>query len=164
LIQAEPAVSREIMTIFTAQLALQGPVRVLDGGNRFDAYPLARLIRRHTSELEETLQRIQVARAFTCYQMLALLAQTAEAPVPTLVLDLLATFLDENVALLERRYLLRQVVDHLVRLRGQAPIAISVSPLSPEQPRDLLEMLVEISDRILRYEKPLPPAEQLRLF
>ncbi|MFN2198336.1 MAG: hypothetical protein ACK2UW_19610 [Anaerolineales bacterium] len=164
LILAEPVVAREAATLFTAQLALQGPVRVLDGGNRFAAYPLARLVRRYTTELEAVLARVQVARAFTCYQMLALLAQTAELPAPTIVLELLSTFLDESVALIERRYLLRQAVDHLLRLRRQAPLAVTNPPLSAGQPKDLLDMLVEVADRIVRFEGPPPPAAQLRLF
>lgn len=164
LILAPPALGREIATTFIAQLALQGTVRVLDGGNRFAAYPLARAARRLTTNLDEVLGRVQVARAFTCYQMLALLDQTADTAVPTLVLELLATFLDESVPLIERRYLMRQAVDHLLRLRSQAPVAVTNPPLEAGQPKDLLDQLVEVADRIMHFEGPLPPAEQLRLF
>lgn len=164
LITAPPKISREMMTAFTAQLALQGPVRVLDGGNQFAAYPLARLVRRYTAEITTILGRVQVARAFTCYQMLALLAQTADLPESTLILDLLSTFLDENVPLIERRYLLRQAVDHLLRLRNHAPVAISSPLLGPDQPADMLGMLIDAADHIWRFEEPQPPVEQLRLF
>ncbi len=96
--------------------------------------------------------------------MLGLLAESAELPAPTLVLDLIATFLDENVALIERRYLLRQAIDHLLRLSRQAPVAVSSQLLSPDQPRDLLEMLLEVSDRIVHFEDPRPLSSQLPLF
>lgn len=164
LILAPPALGREIATIFIAQLALQGPVRVLDGGNRFAAYPLARAVRRLTPNLDEVLGRVQVARAFTCYQMLALLDQTADTVVPTLALELLATFLDESVPLIERRHLMRLAVDHLLRLRSQTPVAVTNPPLEAGQPKDLLDQLIEVADRIMRFEGPLPPVEQLRLF
>jgi hypothetical protein len=75
-----------------ARLALNGPVRVLDGGNRFNVYPVAQAVRRLTPRLEETLSHMSLSRAFTCYQMLTLLEETPADPVPTLVLDLLSTF------------------------------------------------------------------------
>ena len=164
LVLAPSQLSRQVMTFFTAELALGGAVRVLDGGNSFAAYPLARLLRSQTPDLDVVLERVRIARAFTCYQMLGLLAESAELPAPTLVLDLIATFLDENVALIERRYLLRQAVDHLLRLSRQAPVAVSNQLLSPDQPRDLLEMLLEVSDRIVHFEDPRPPSSQLPLF
>ncbi|MCP4418015.1 MAG: hypothetical protein GY805_15440, partial [Chloroflexi bacterium] len=82
------------MLELSAVLALRGSVRVLDGGNSYDALYVARYIRRHTVRLDEALKRISVARAFTCYQMVTLLQQTAVFPSPTLVLDLLTTFGD----------------------------------------------------------------------
>lgn len=164
LVLAPSPLSRQVMTYFTAQLALSGEVRVLDGGNSFAAYPLARLLRSQASDLDELLERVHIARAFTCYQMLGLLAESAELPSPTLVLDLIATFLDENVALIERRHLFRQAIDHLLRLRSQSPVAVSSQMLAPDQPQDLLEMLLEVSDRIVHFENPPPPASQLPLF
>ncbi len=53
------------LTRLTAQLAVQGAVRVLDGGNVFQAFPIARLVRSRTADLDAALDRIQVARAFT---------------------------------------------------------------------------------------------------
>ncbi|MCP4418017.1 MAG: hypothetical protein GY805_15450, partial [Chloroflexi bacterium] len=85
---------RTQMLELSAVLALRGSVRVLDGGNSYDALYVARYIRRHTVQMDETLKRISVARAFTCYQMVTLLQQTAVFPSPTLVLDLLTTFGD----------------------------------------------------------------------
>jgi hypothetical protein len=48
---------------------------------------------------------VRLSRAFTCYQMLALLAETPAGGPPTLVLDLLDTFYDESVPLHESRRL-----------------------------------------------------------
>ena len=62
--------------MITAQLALRGEVTVLDGGNRFQAYPVAHLIRRQTPDVRAAAERLFIRRAFTCYQMLALLENT----------------------------------------------------------------------------------------
>ncbi len=71
-----------------ARLALLHPVRVIVGGNRFDVHQLARIIRRHTVRLDETLERIQQARPFTCFQALTLLAETPST-MPLVALDIL---------------------------------------------------------------------------
>src|SRR5512146_145933 len=53
-----------------AQLALQGPLLVLDGGNTFQGYALARaLYRRSPAAAACALQRVLLSRVFTCYQM-----------------------------------------------------------------------------------------------
>jgi hypothetical protein len=103
-----PHAGMPLMVETAARLALNGSVRVLDGGNRFNVYPVAQAVRRITPRLEETLSHISLSRAFTCYQMLTLLEETTAQPVATLVLDLLSTFLDENVTLVESRRLLHR--------------------------------------------------------
>src|SRR5512143_1050211 len=72
-----------------ARLAQQAPLRVLDGGNCFNAYVVAVALRQQTQDVEAALERIRVSRAFTCYQMVTLLDETpsAETPMATLVLD-----------------------------------------------------------------------------
>ena len=65
------------MLDLAAQLAAHGPLRVLDGGNQFNVYPVARAIRRQTPDLNAALQRIVLSRAFTCYQMVVMLDEAA---------------------------------------------------------------------------------------
>ena len=124
-----PFAARTAMLDLAAQLAAHGPLRVLDGGNQFNVYPVARAIRRQTSDLNVSLQRIVLSRAFTCYQMVVMLDETAAAPfpIPTLALDLLATFYDENVALVESQRLLRGCISRLQQASQQAPVIVSVS-------------------------------------
>ena len=140
-----------MMLELSAQLALCGPVRVLDGGNSYNALYVSRYIRRHTVQLNETLNRIAVARAFTCYQVITLLAETAASSHPTLVLDLLATFYDENIELREAHRLLRDVVSQLHRLRRLAPVIVSLRPPPPQQPERaaLSRPLEKIADHLL---------------
>jgi hypothetical protein len=157
-----------------ASLAQQAPLRVLDGGNCFNAYVVAVALRRQTHKVEAALERIRVSRAFTCYQMVTLLDETPATPDATLVLDLLATFRDENVPLAERRRLLEGCLERLKCLAAAAPLLVSVSPDSgppmsgingrqPRQPDDgLLARLEQAADQIWRCEVPAPVV-QLRL-
>lgn len=150
-----PRAGCEPMLELTAALALQGPVRILDGGNSFNVYRVARQIRRRTSRLTETLNRISVARAFTCYQVVTLFEETAVAPFPHLALDLLATFYDENISLAESCRLLQLVAVHLQRLRQHAPVIISLHP--PHQPERalLVQLLMDIADHVSITEPPI---------
>lgn len=145
-----------------ARLALRGSLRVLDGGNRFNAYKVALALRQHTIEVGAVLEQIHVARAFTCYQVVTLLTQTPAIPRPTLVLDMLATFRDESVSLEERRRLLRNCLDQLRRLARGAPLLVSAIPQGA-QSDELLVMLEEAADQIWRFGSPAPPLP-LRLF
>jgi len=106
------------------RLAERGPLTVLDGGNRFNAYLVARGARGRS----ELLERITVSRAFTCYQMLSLLETTLSLPAPILVLDLLNTFYDESVRVHERHRLLESCITHLDRLSRPAGGAVTVHP------------------------------------
>ena len=128
LVLAARPVGRTLMNTFAARLALAGLLRVLDGGNAFDALLIARQVRRRTATLETVLGRLQVARAFTCYQMVAMLAQQPASGHPLLVLDLLATFCDESVPVAERARLLDQALVDLRRLSAAAPTAVSAVP------------------------------------
>lgn len=152
-----PRAERLQMLELSAVLALRGTVRVLDGGNSYNALYVARYIRRHTVQLTETLNRISVARAFTCYQMVTLLQETAASasstplsrsvqavsPAPTLVLDLLATFGDESIDLGESIRLLRLAIVQLQRLCRLAPVVVSIRPFpSHQSDRTILTELI----------------------
>jgi len=137
-------------------------VRVLDGGNRFDAYRVARAARGRP----EVLNRITISRAFTCYQVRSLLESTSATPVPFVVLDLLNTFYDESVQVGERKRLLRACVMHLERLAGAAGGVVSVHPPRVASPGaiELLEML-QTSTVDTYFIQPVTSApEPMRLF
>lgn len=119
------------MLELAARLAVLGSIRVLDGGNQFNPLPVARTIRSLTLELEPALAGIRISRAFTCYQVLALLEQEPAQARPVLVLDLLATFYDESVPLPEAGRLLRACLVHLRRLSAGAPVVVSARPPKP---------------------------------
>ena len=141
LVLASHHAQRQMMTLLTARLALTGRVRLVDAGNCFDGYGLARQLRQDTSFWQKALERVSVARAFTCYQVETLLTESVSDFSPVLVLNLLDTFYDENVNLQERLRLLKVSLGELRRLHRTASVAVSTCIPTPDQPLELLEML-----------------------
>lgn len=166
LVLVAPHAAAQTMINLAAHLALRGPLRVLDGGNRFNAFLAARYLRSTGApDLELTLEKIQVARAFTCYQMTVMLEQTPPDPLPTLVIDLLDTFYDESAPLPERRRLAYRCAQRLKVLGKHAPVLVSLRPLPPGQadPTGLQSIIQKTADLLWQQELPQPPAP-LKLF
>lgn len=166
-----------------ARLAVSAPLRVLDGGNCFNAYIVAQTLRpallaQQAQDVEAALGRIHVSRAFTCYQMMTLLDETPTAAIPaaTVVLDLLATFRDETVPMAERQRLLGHCLERLERLAAAAPMLVSASPdggppmSRPHGQRqspagdELLVRLEKAADQVWRFGSAPPAMVQLRLW
>jgi hypothetical protein len=160
LLVIAPHAGGAIMWELIARLACRGAVRLLDGGNRFDVYrcnlAVGHALGGQTGDLPAVLERIRLARAFTCYQLVALLKDTPTEPVPTLVLDLLSTFYDENVSTVESLRLLQDCLAHLQRLNRLAPVAISVRPGPPESRPELLEALLGVAGQVWTLEPNVP--------
>lgn len=152
---------REASLQFIAELAQTGPVRVLDGGNRFDVLGLNRELRRRDLPLYAALERVQVARAFTCYQMTTLLEGHPQSRVPALVLNLLTTFQDENASLAERPRLLEICLHNLRRWARHTAVLTILHPQPSEEP--FLIRVREAADQVWVFEHH-PPAAQLTLF
>jgi hypothetical protein len=146
------------------RLAERSPLTVLDGGNRFNAYLVARGARGQT----ELLERITVSRAFTCYQMLTLLESTPSVPPRLiLVLDMLNTFYDESVRVHERRRLLTGCIAHLDRISRPAGGAVTVHPPAVPSPEaiEFVRMLEShAADMRLPLLEPAPALPPPRLF
>ena len=145
------------------RLAERSPLTVLDGGNRFNAYLVARGARGQA----ELLERITVSRAFTCYQMLSLLESTPSLPKPILALDLLNTFYDESVRVHERHRLLTSCIAHLDRLSQPAGGAVTVHPPAVPSPEaiEFVRMLeTHATDMFLPEQHLALPLAQPRLF
>lgn len=166
LVLLAPHAAGEIMLTITAHLAQRTALRVMDGGNRFNAYKVARALRGLGVEaLDQALARVHVARAFTCYQMVALLEQASPQAAPTLVIDLLNTFYDESVPLAERRRLLEGCLGHLRRLSEQAAVVVSLRPPRPPEvdATGMQQRVQSCADQVWFQEEVLP-VQQPRLF
>ena len=147
-----------------AYLALRGKLLILDCGNRANPLPLVRELRRLTCDPVQALGNIRMARAFTCYQVVALLEQAGSSPIqqPVLIFDMLASFYDESVPYAEGRRLLEQSLRCMTRLHRSAPLLVSARPPLADFPerRAFLEMLCHISDRYWIEETPQAPLPQ----
>ncbi len=159
-----PGAERLHMLELSAVLAQRGSVRVLDGGNSYNALYVARYIRRYTVQLEAALNRITIARAFTCYQMVTLLQETAVSHTPTLVLDLLSTFGDESIDLGESVRLLRLALVQLQHLCRLAPVIVSLQPLRQSERTVLTEMVLNAATHRFVREPPETAVAQPSLF
>lgn len=156
------ALSERMLQLISA-LALRQTVTVLDCGNRSNMYTVAKLIRPYTSDPVSVMNNIRLSRAFTCYQVLAMIQATAKNPPrePLVLLDLLATFLDEDVELKDSQRLLSHSLDLLESMSHFAPVVISTRqvPAIAENRTILLEQLKESVE--VCWEEPLPlPADQ----
>lgn len=164
LIHPNPGASHLLLDL-AASLCQHGALSVLDGGNCFNIYTVAQALRRRGANVWLALGHIQVARAFTCYQMAALVCQASteasnhEMTTPLMVLDFLNTFQDENVSLGERKRLLRSCLPALRQRCQAAPILVSIRKEVPE----FMEMLAEAADDIWRVEAPPQPPIQMTL-
>jgi hypothetical protein len=140
-----------------ARLAIQGPLYVLDGGNTFQGYPLARILRRYTPDIAGVMQHVLLSRAFTCYQMAALCTEEEFAPHPILVLDFLATFYDQGVRVAERRRLLKICLRRLAILSQRVPVVVWVRQRAaiPEEAVGFLDIVQAAAGQTWRPERPL---------
>lgn len=159
-----PSAAREPISHLVAELALQGSVTVLDGGNRVQPYRVAQLLRQKTADVNSATKRIFIRRAFTCYQMLALLENTPSLRQPYIILDLLATFYDDHVPAHEARRLLDCCLRQVERLGQFAPVVVTIAPPLAAERAFLVEQVCARADRLLVPEVSVPVETQPPLF
>lgn len=156
--------AREPVSVLIAELALLGPLTVLDGGNRFQPYRVAHLLRQKIVSVDQVARQVFVRRAFTCYQMQTLLDGTPSLRQPYIVHDLLATFYDEQVPVHEARRLLEACLRQVDRLVQFAPVLVTLAPPLLLERTFLVEMIYARAQHVLIETNPVQPASQLALF
>lgn len=144
-----------------ARLSLSGPLRVIDAGGLFDVCALARSVRLRTDSptaVRQAVQSIRLTRAASCQQLLTALAGLPAAPLPTLVLDLLAPFYAATAAYTENTRLLSSCLAHLQRLSRAGPVVVTgQAPFVPDQPHlALLRALRSAAACVLEVRRELP--------
>ncbi|MCQ3935733.1 MAG: hypothetical protein DPW18_01675 [Chloroflexi bacterium] len=159
-----PHAGREESMALIAELALRGAVTVLDGGNRFMPYRVAQLLRRNTVDLASVSKRVFLRRAFTCYEMNSLLADTPAFPQPYIVLDLLHTFYDDHVPIGESNRLLISCLGQIHRLGLSAPVVVTLAPPLAEERAFLIEQVCAGADQLFTPGADVPRSSQLSLF
>lgn len=151
-----------------ARLAVQGPLYVLDAGNTFQGYYLARALRRYSSDIATPMQRVMLSRAFTCYQIAAQLEETISDTQPILLLDFLSTFYDQGVRTADRRRLLNTCLRRLQSLSRRVPLAMWIRQRTviPQEALSFLGTVQAAADVVWYPPKrpALPVMQQAALF
>lgn len=136
-----------------AIMALRGPLNIIDGGNHFNAYRLAKAIRARGVDPTPVLKQVYISRSFTCHQLAACLASVSLHSSPLIVLDFLATFQDENVPLAERKRLFLTCKTRSIQVARHHPTLITVKTNQVE----FFESLLEETSQVFQAEyKPSP--------
>ncbi|OGP65310.1 MAG: hypothetical protein A2169_02360 [Deltaproteobacteria bacterium RBG_13_47_9] len=133
---------------------------LLDGANRFDPYMVSTFSRRALIPPEKLLKKIQIARAFTCYQMAILIgeklplflereAMRFQTRKPwVILLGPVTPFLDEDVPEREVRPLFERSLKKMEEMAlGGVPFLLFQPPLSSNSKRvDLMRRLIQFSN------------------
>jgi hypothetical protein len=126
-----------------AQLPVQlgglgSSVVFVDGGNTFQLYHIARLARLHRLDPKQTLERIYISRAFTAYQMTALILEKLKETIKqydaklAIISDIAGFFLDKDIAETEARRVYSQVTAYLQKFAKENQVMI-VATYPPHQ-------------------------------
>ncbi|MBI5933865.1 MAG: hypothetical protein HY867_09170 [Chloroflexi bacterium] len=164
IVLCAPHAARDESARLAAELALRGAVTMLDGGNRFLPYRVVHLLRRKTVNVAAASNRLFVRRAFTCYEMNSLLADTPALHQPCLIFDLLNTFFDDHVPIHETDRLLKSCLGQIHRLRLSAPVVVTIAPPLVEERAFLIEQVCASADHLLHLAPPISPICQPPLF
>lgn len=113
------------------------PIALVDGSNRFDLYYITEFARRVAGgrvQPGQLLERIFISRAFTCYQMEAVITdrlpefvEKRRVPV-AIIFGLLDTFYDEQAPLFEVKAGLQRVIAGLQKLK-RAHVSVLLASL-----------------------------------
>ena len=147
-------------------LALNGYMNLIDGGNLFDGYRLARMIRKQTPYVHQVLDNISLSRSFTCHQLPTLSSELPANGTPLVVFGLFSTFLDESVPFSQRRRPLNKSLSELQRINVKSPVALWVRlrHIPSGEDEQLLPLVQKIAQDIWQLENPRPLSPQFSLF
>jgi len=134
-------------------------VIVLDGANRFDPYKVSSFARGAFIPPETLLRSIRIARAFTCYQMAALigeklpplLEETSRKPW-VILLGPITTFLDEDVPDKEIGLLFERTLGKMEGMASRGNPFLLFQPFIPSRSKRgyLMRRLFRFSDLVWR--------------
>jgi len=115
---------------------LNSRVVYIDGGNTFDPYAISAIAQQYGLEPKCVLEKILISRAFTAYQLTALVFEKLEEALKryrsklVIVSDITGLFLDRDVPKIESRDVFMKMIRHLLDLasRRRAVIVASYFP------------------------------------
>jgi hypothetical protein len=110
----------------------------VDGGNTFQLHHVARLARLHGLDPKQTSARIYISRAFTAYQMTALVLEKLRETIRrydaklVVISDIAGFFLDKDIAETEARRVYSQVTAYLANFAKENQVML-VATYPPHQ-------------------------------
>lgn len=135
MIAGDASIHRLLLASLLLRLPRTIPLLILDGGNVFEGFFLTRLAKMLGRSPRPLLSRMKIARTFTAYQtenaILSLENGLLSRPSIVLCLDLLATFYDEQIPLIDAERKLRRMGEtlrHLYERGGQCFLTIPDRP------------------------------------
>lgn len=124
----------------------------VDGGNSFNPYTLSRMAKSFGAEPRKVLSRIHVARAFTEYQMDALIHGLQDAVEQWNPAVLAISYLPTLFSGSDGRRLLEPLIEYLKLLTESSGIITAVTSFGGSWYGDRL--LASRADRVIRIEQP----------
>ena len=112
---------------------LNSRVVYIDGGNTFDPYAISALAQQYSLEPRCVLEKILISRAFTAYQLTALVFEKLEEALKryrsklVIVSDITGLFLDRDVPKIESTDTFMKMVQHLLDLASRRRVVIVAS-------------------------------------
>lgn len=112
---------------------LSSTVVFIDGGNTFDPYAVSATAREYGLEPKSVLEKIFVSRAFTAYQLTALIFEKLEEALKrynsklVVISDIAGLFLDRDVPKIEGRDLFFKMTQHLLNLASRRQVIVVTS-------------------------------------
>ncbi len=109
---------------------LETNVTFVDGGNTFKLYNVSRLAQMHELDPKQVLEHTFISRAFTAYQMTALILENLEEAVSKLdsklviISDITGLYLDEDVPAAEAKEIYNQVTTYLSKFAEEKQVII----------------------------------------
>jgi hypothetical protein len=133
----------------------------VDGGNSVDPYELGRICKRFGLDRAEVLDSVNVARAFTAYQLVSLIDERLEEEVRStgagmiIVSCLPDMFMDKEMRWSESYQLIKRCVGRLhslAREREAATLITNIGLMKLVQKKSLKNLLYGTADEIVRIE------------
>jgi len=124
---------------------LNSRVVYIDGGNTFDPYAVSAIAKEYGLEPKSVLEKIFISRAFTAYQLTALVFEKLEETMKryrsklVVISDITGLFLDRDVPKTEGRDIFLKMTQHLSEVTSRRRAIIVASHLPrPYSSRSLL--------------------------
>ena len=156
--------AHRVCTDLIASLIMNGPLFVVAASEWLPAYRLTRMIRRKTTAVKQTLNRLYSARASTCYRLFDSLANLPSHGEPILVLDFFHTFYDDDIPLSVRLFKLRQCCQEVKRLAFYRPVIVMAEQMFVDEYESFISVITPIANNAFTLAPELEPVRQPALF